>query len=57
MNVAHVALRFFKRWRFVAEDAGANMTAIGLARADTNGDGERTGDDVLVILRRIAHLD
>ncbi len=43
--------------RFVAEDAGANMTAVGLSRADTHGDGERTGEDVLVILRRIAHLD
>lgn len=43
--------------RFVAEDATAKITADGVKRADVNGDGKRNGDDIIVILRRIAHLD
>ena len=43
--------------RFVAEDAEANISREGVERADTNGDGKRNGDDVITILRRIAHLD
>ncbi len=43
--------------RFVAEDPTADITAEGVKRADVNGDGARNGDDIVVILRRIAHLD
>ena len=43
--------------RFVAEDPDAVISAKGKERADTNGDGSVNGDDVIVILRRIAHLD
>ena len=43
--------------RFVAEDPEAVISAKGKERADTNGDGSVNGDDVIVILRKIAHLD
>ena len=43
--------------RFVAEDPEAMVSETGKKRADTNGDGDVNGDDVIVILRKIAHLD
>ena len=40
--------------RFVAEDAAAVISKAGLALADVNGDGQRTAEDVIAILKIIA---
>ena len=42
--------------RFVAEDQDIRLSAAGKRNADSNGDGEITGDDVITILRIIAKL-
>lgn len=43
--------------RFIAEDPEVTMDSIAISRSDTNGDGQTASDDVMVILRKIAHLD
>lgn len=42
--------------RFIAEDREAVLSAVGLSRADTNGDGKKDTADITRILRFIAHL-
>lgn len=43
--------------RFAAEDSTVILTAQGKQNADLNADGNITGDDVILILRKIAKLD
>ena len=43
--------------RFAAEDTTVLLTAQGKQNADVNADGNITGDDVILILRKIAKLD
>lgn len=43
--------------RFLAEDADAVLSQIGKKNADMDGDGERTTNDVTVLLRKIAKLE
>ena len=42
---------------FAAEDSTVILTAQGKQNADLNADGNITGDDVILILRKIAKLD
>ena len=42
--------------RFVAEDAEANVTAIGKLNADVNKNGNPDSEDVVLILKYIAKL-
>ncbi|MBP0976329.1 MAG: carbohydrate-binding protein [Oscillospiraceae bacterium] len=42
--------------RFIAEDAGAEISTAGKTNADCNGDGEITGQDTIRILQFIAKL-
>ena len=43
--------------RFLAEDKTVKLADGAINRVDTNGDGKNNGDDVITILRHIAHLD
>ncbi len=43
--------------RFLAEDKTVKLVDGAINRVDTNGDGKNNGDDVITILRHIAHLD
>ncbi|MBR5362752.1 MAG: RICIN domain-containing protein [Oscillospiraceae bacterium] len=43
--------------RFVAEDAGAELSASGKANAECDGDGELTGNDTIRILQHIAKIN
>lgn len=42
--------------RLIAEDATAKVTAQGLLNADCNNDGNRTRDDLIILLQYIAKL-
>ena len=42
--------------RFVAEDTDANVSAQGKLNADMDGNGQPDGDDVVMILKKIAKL-
>ncbi|MBR3045844.1 MAG: carbohydrate-binding domain-containing protein [Oscillospiraceae bacterium] len=43
--------------RFLAEDKTVKLADGAINRVDTNSDGKNNGDDVITILRHIAHLD
>ncbi|HAM68137.1 MAG TPA: hypothetical protein DCP68_00760 [Ruminococcus sp.] len=42
--------------RFVVEDPDVVLSAVGLSRADTNGDGIKDTEDITRILKHIAHM-